>query len=129
MINPRNFIFFCARNCFGEDGMSAKCRARSRFLGPEYIGIVQKVFSPKGVPRIFDAFWNVPLFQKNKTNFGAFLTHFRCISDVFLTHSCYCRRLFREHLLGRYRISGTKQESEPEPFTFSRTETGTVLSP
>ena len=22
-----------------------------------------------------------------------------CISDAFLTHSCYCRRLFRKHLL------------------------------
>ena len=74
-------------------------------LGKNY-RIVQEVFSPNGVPRVFDAFstqfrrisdafWNVPLFP-NKT--GPILTHFWRISDAFLTHSCYCRRLFRKHL-------------------------------
>ena len=42
--------------------------------------------------RIFDAFltqFGTLLFsQQNKTHF-----------DAFLTHSCYCRRLFRKHLL------------------------------
>ena len=67
------------------------------------VGIVQKVFSPKGVPRIFDAFvkqiwrisdafWNVPLFPIKQDPFWR-------IFDAFLTHSCYCQRLFRKHLL------------------------------
>ena len=53
------------------------------------VGVVQKVFPPKGVPHIFDAFltqfWRIlernSSFPTNKTQFYA-----------FLTHSCYCRR-------------------------------------
>ena len=42
--------------------------------------------------RISDAFWNVPLFPIKQDPFWR-------IFDAFLTHSCYCRRLFRKHLL------------------------------
>ena len=58
-------------------------------------------YRPKGVLqqrcsahfwRNFDAFWNVPLFQIKQNPFWR-------ISDAFLMHSCYCRRLFRKHLL------------------------------
>ena len=64
---------------------------------------VQKVFSPKGVPRIFDAFltqfwritdafWNVPLFPIN--------------FDAFLTHSCALPTPFLKTPFGRYRFLG-----------------------
>ena len=56
------------------------------YLGPVKFGIIQKVLSPKGVPRIFDAFlthfWTF-LFP-NKTR--PILTHFWRISDAFLMH-------------------------------------------
>ena len=39
----------------------------------------------------FRRFWNVPLFPIKEDPFWRIL-------DAFLTHSCYCRHLFREHL-------------------------------
>ena len=70
-----------------------------RFL----IGIVQKVFSPKGVPSIFDAFltqtwrvsdafWNVPLFPIKQDPIWR-------ISDAFLTHFWRMPTHSRKHLL------------------------------
>ena len=68
-----------------------------------YCRLAFSEYRPKGVPRIFDAFltqfwrmsdafWNVPLFPIKQDPFWR-------ISDAFLTHSCYCRRLFQKHLL------------------------------
>ena len=105
-------------------GHPAEAR-RWKFLGfwqsisglGKLVGIVQKVFSPKGVPRIFDAcltqFWRISdafwtfLFP-NKTR--PILTHFWRIFDAFLTHFwrilAICRRLFRKHLLDDTELVG-----------------------
>ena len=73
-----------------------------RFSGSTicYLGIVQKVFSPKGVPRIFDAFlthFGTVLFP-NKTR--PILTHFWRISDAILL----LPTPFPKTPFGRYRI-------------------------
>ena len=76
---------------------------------------VKRVFSPKGVPRIFDAFltdfWRILERSSFPNKTRPILTHFWRISDAFMTHSCYCRGLFRKHLLddslwGIYRREG-----------------------
>ena len=58
---------------------------------------------PQGVPRIFDAFlthfWRILECSSFPNKTRPILTHVWRISDTFLTHSCYCRRLFRKHLL------------------------------
>ena len=73
--------------------------------------IVQQVFSPKGVPRIFDALltrFGTFLFSQGKTRL--ILAYFCHISDAFLTHSCCCPRLFREHVLDDTDFFSTRKQ-------------------
>ena len=71
-----------------------------RFSGSAICSVSSKRCSPQKVFRAFlTHVWRILERSSFPNQTRPILAHFWRISDAFLTHSCYCRRLFRKHLL------------------------------